>query len=235
MTYLLIITKGLFSIVTLFLLSKMMGRKQVRELNLFDYIIGISIGSVAAEMTLNDNINFLEGLLGLFVYAFISYCITKLTIKSIAARRFITGTPCILIERGKILYESLKRSKIDVNDLLQEARSRGYFNLSQVEYAILEPDGEISFLLKSKYQPVTRTDMKLKTTYEGLCCNAVIDGKIMEDNLKTIGKDVKWLQTRLKNNHYDKVEDLVLVLIDSKEKFYIYEKNDHLQEVKMFE
>ena len=235
MTYLLIITKGLFSIVTLFLPSKMMGRKQVSELNLFDYIIGISIGSIAAEMTLNKDIGFFEGVLAIFVYAFIAYCITKLTNKSIIARRLVSGSPCILIENGNILYEALKKSKIDVNDLLQQARSSGYFNLNQIEYAIMEPNGKISFLLRSKYQPVTRTDMKLKTSYEGLCCDAVIDGKIMKENLKNIGKDEEWLKTRLKNNHYDNIEDLILVLIDSKEQLYIYEKNNRLKENKMFE
>ena len=235
MGYFYILAKGLMSVVVLFLLSKIMGRKQVSQLNLFDYIIGISIGSIAAEMTLNNEINFFEGVFAIAIYALLSYFITILTNKSIIARRLIIGTPCILIEKGKLSYAALKKSKIDLNDLLQEARSNGYFDLSQIEYAIMEPNGKLSFLLKSKYQPTTRCDLKLKVSYEGLCCNAVIDGKIMKENLQEIGKNEDWLLTRLRNNHYDSIEELALVIIDSKEKMTVFPKNENLHQVKLFE
>ncbi len=235
MGYLSIIFKGLISLVVLFLISKLMGRKQVGQLNLFDYIIGISIGSIAAEMMLNHEVDFIEGVIAIFTYGFLSYFITMLTMKSIKARRFFTGSPTILIENGNILYKNLKKSKLDINGILQEARINGYYDLSQVEYAILESSGKISFLLKSKYQSPTRNDLKLKTSYEGLCCNALMDGKIMINNLKQIGKDEKWLLTRLKNNHYENIEDLILVIIDSKEKMTVFQKNDTLHEIKILE
>ncbi len=235
MGYLMILGKGLTSIFVLFVLSKVMGRKQVSELNLFDYIIGISIGSIAAEMTLNSDINFYEGVFAIAIYAIVAYLITLLTIKSMRARRLITGTPTILIQRGKILYKNLRKSKIDINDLLQEARTSGYFDLSQVEYALMEPNGKLSFLLKSKYQPVTRKDMKLKTTYEGLCADVIIDGKIMKENLKVLGKDEKWLLTRLHHHHYEDIDNILLVILDSNEQLTIYEKNQELVEEKILE
>lgn len=235
MGYLLILGKGLTSIVVLFLMSKVMGRKQVSELNLFDYIIGISIGSIAAEMTLNDDIDFFEGVFAILIYAIISYLITMLTIKSIRARRLITGGPTVLIQNGKILYKNLKKSKLDVNDLLQEARTDGYFDLSQVEYALMEPNGKVSFLLKSKYQPATKKDLKIKSPYEGLCANVIIDGKVMKNNLKELGKEEDWLMTRLKNNHYDNIDNLILVILDSNEQLTIYEKNEDLQEQRVLE
>lgn len=235
MGYLLILGKGLTSIIVLFLMSKVMGRKQVSELNLFDYIIGISIGSIAAEMTLNDDIDFFEGVFAILIYAIISYLITMLTIKSIRARRLITGGPTILIQNGKILYQNLKKSKLDVNDLLQEARTDGYFDLSQIEYALMEANGKVSFLLKSKYQPTTKKDLKIKAPYEGLCANVIIDGKIMKNNLKEVGKEEDWLMTRLKNNHYDTIDDLILVILDSNEQLTIYEKNKDLQEQRVLE
>lgn len=233
MSYLLILGKGLASIFVLFVLSKLMGRKQVGQLNLFDYIIGITIGSIAAEMILNDEIDFLEGTFAVSIYAFISYGISFLTSKSIIARRLITGAPCVLISRGKILMNSLKESKIDVNDLLQEARNNGYFDLSQIEYAIMEANGRISFMLKSKYLPTTLDDMKIKATYQGLCVNLVIDGKIIPKNVKAIDKDEKWLRTRLKNNGYETLENILLVICDSNEKLTIYEKNLANKETKV--
>ncbi len=235
MGYLLILGKGLTSIVVLFFLTKLMGRKQVAQLNMFDYIIGITIGSIAAEMTLNDEVNFFEGTFALIVYAVVAYLISVLTSKSITARRLISGAPCILIENGKILYRSLKKTKLDINDLLQEARTNGYFDLSQVEYAIMEPNGRISFLLKSKYLPTTNNDLKIKTNYKGLCSNLVIDGKVMINNLEKIKKDEKWLRTRLEKNGYKNLEDVLLVICDSEEKLTIYEKNLDLTEEKVLE
>lgn len=235
MGYLLILGKGLTSIVVLFLLTKLMGRKQVGQLNMFDYIIGITIGSIAAEMTLNDEINFFEGAFAISIYAVVAYLISILTSKSIIARRLITGSPLLVIERGKILYTSLKKAKLDVNDLLQEARNNGYFDLSQVEYAIMEPNGKISFLLKSKYNPATNDDLKIKTNYKGLCADLVIDGRIMKQNLKRIKKDEKWLRTRLENNGYSELDNVLLVICDSEEKLTIYEKNKEIEEEKVLE
>lgn len=234
MGYLLILGKGITSIVVLFILSKVMGRKQVSQLNVFDYIIGISIGSIAAEMTLNNEIDFFEGVFAISIYAVFAYLITLLTNKSIIARRLLIGCPTVLIEDGKLNYKALKKSKLDLNDFLQEARIQGYFNLSEIEFAIMEANGQVSFLPKSNAQPVKRKDIKLKTSYEGLCCNAVIDGKIMINNLKEIGKNEEWLLTRLKNNHYKDINSLALVILDSKEKMTVYEKNIN-KEVRVLE
>lgn len=234
MGYLLILGKGITSIVVLFILSKVMGRKQVSQLNVFDYIIGISIGSIAAEMTLNNEIDFFEGVFAISIYAVFAYLITLLTNKSIIARRLLIGCPTVLIENGKLNYKALKKSKLDLNDFLQEARIQGYFNLSEIEFAIMEANGQVSFLPKSNAQPVKRKDIKLKTSYEGLCCNAIIDGKIMINNLKEIGKNEEWLLTRLKNNHYKDINSLALVILDSKEKMTVYEKNIN-KEVRVLE
>lgn len=230
-----ILYKGIASILVLFLFTKLMGRKQVSQLNMFDYIIGITIGSIASEMTMAKNIDFFEGTLGIGIYAISAFLISEWTMKSIIARRIIIGVPCILIQKGKILEESLKKSKIDINDLLQEARNVGYFDISQVEYAIMEANGKISFLPKSKYAPLTPSDMNIKTTYTGICTNLIIDGKIMKQNLKNIGKSEKWLMTRLTKQGYKTLDNLLLVTCDSDEKLAIFEKNLELEELKPFE
>lgn len=235
MEFLNIIGKSFGSLVILFLVTKLIGRKQAGQLNLFDYIIGITIGSVASAMILDKDVMFLEGMAAVLVYGISAYLISLVTAKSIVCRRIIIGSPSVLIANGKILYKSLKESKIDVNELLQEARNNGYFDISQIEYAIMEPNGRISFLLKSKYNQPTLKDLKIKADYQGLCSNLVIDGKIMHNNLKQINKDEKWLIKRLSNNGYTELEDIILVICDSKEKLTIFEKNESEEKPEVLE
>lgn len=226
MDFFYIFMKSIGSILALFFFTKAMGRKQVSQLNLYDYVIGITIGSVAAEISINFEAKFLNGLIVMAVYTIVSILISHFTSKSIKLRRFVVGVPIIVIEDGKILEDNVEKSKIDLSDLLQEARNNGYFDISEIEFAIMEPNGKISFMPKSKYAPVTPSDMKLKVPYKGLCANLVLDGKIMSNNLKIINKDDKWLLTRLQKEGYNHIQDLLLVTCDSKEKLTIYKKGE---------
>ena len=226
MEFFYVLIKSIGSIIALFFFTKAMGRKQVSQLNLYDYVVGITIGSVAAEISINLESRFWHGLIVMSVYTIVSILISHLTAKSIKIRRFVVGTPIILIEDGKIIEKMLEKSKIDLSDLLQEARNNGYFDISEIEFAIMEPNGKISFLPKSKYAPLTPNDMKIKVPYKGLCSNLVIDGNIMSNNLKVINKDDKWLLTRLKKLGYNDVSDLLLVTCDSNEKLTVYRKGE---------
>ncbi len=221
-------SKAIFSIVVLFTLAKLLGKKQVSQLNIFDYVIGISIGNIAAEMSINADVNFIEGAIAMAIYAFSSILISSLALKSIRVRRFIAGAPVILIQDGVIIPSNLKEVKFDLNDLTQEARSNGYFDLSQIEFAVMEASGRISFLPKSKYAPLTPNDMKIKTTYTGLTANLVIDGNIMYNNLKAIGKDEEWLLTRIKHLKKD-LSSILLLTCNSDEKITIYDKNPEIE------
>ena len=226
MEFFYVLIKSIGSIIALFFFTKAMGRKQVSQLNLYDYVVGITIGSVAAEISINLESRFWHGLIVMSVYTIVSILIAHLTAKSIKIRRFVVGTPIILIEDGKIIEKMLEKSKIDLSDLLQEARNNGYFDISEIEFAIMEPNGKISFLPKSKYAALTPNDMKIKVPYKGLCSNLVIDGNIMSNNLKVINKDDKWLLTRLKKLGYNDVSDLLLVTCDSNEKLTVYRKGE---------
>ena len=212
-------------LVILFFITKMMGKKQISELNFFDYIVGITIGSIAADISLDIEKNMIAGIAALFIYGFISYIISFVSIKSILARRFFIGVPTVLVEKGKIIESGLKKSKIDVNDLLMEARENGYFNLDKIDYALMEVNGNISFLPKEKEKPVTKRDMKIKCSNEGLTVNAIIDSKYMVNNMKAINKDKEWLDHELKVNGYDNYDNILLATIDNNYKVTIYEKN----------
>ena len=212
-------------LIILFFITKMMGKKQISELNFFDYVVGITIGSIAADISLDIEKNMIAGIAALFIYGFISYIISFVSIKSILARRFFIGVPTVLVEKGKIIESGLKKSKIDVNDLLMVARENGYFNLDEIDYALMEVNGNISFLPKEKEKPVTKKDIKIKCSNEGLTVNGIIDGMYMVNNMKAINKDKEWLDHELKVNGYDNYDNILLATIDNNYKVTIYEKN----------
>ena len=217
--------RAISSLVTLFLVTKMLGKKQVSQLSLFDYVVGISIGNFAAEMTINLESNELNGIWAVILFGLFAYIISYLTMKSIVLRRFFMSTPTVIIQDGKILEKNLKKVKFDINDMLEEIRGAGYFDLSQVDYAVMEANGKFSILPKPEYRPLTPKDMKIKVQREGLCSNIIIDGKIMHNNLKNINKDEKWLEIALKVKGYSDISKILLATVDINEKIVIYERN----------
>ena len=216
--------RALLSLVTLFFVTKLIGKKQVSQLSLFDYVIGISIGNFAAEMTINLESKEIHGIVAVIIFGFIAYLVSILTMKSITLRRFFMGTPTIMIEHGKIVQDSFKKVRFDINDMLEQCRINGYYDISDIEYAIVEANGELSILPCSDSRPVTVKDMNLKVSKDGLCANVIIDGKIMHNNLKYINKTEEWLEKELKVRG-KKIDDIILATIDINDKINIYERN----------
>ena len=144
--------RALISLFTLFIITKIVGKKQVSELSLFDYVIGISIGNFAAEMTINTDSPEINGIWAVILFGLISYLVSIITMKSIGLRRWIMGTPTIIIQDGKILRKNMKKVRLEMNELLEECRIKGYFDISQIAFGIMEVNGEMSFLPKSKYK-----------------------------------------------------------------------------------
>ena len=219
--------RALLSLITLFLIAKMLGAKQVSQLSLFDYVIGISIGNFSAEMTINLESQYLNGILAVVVFGFVAYFVSFLTMKSIKLRRFFMGTPTIVIQKGKLLESNLKKLKLDVNDLLEECRCNGYFNIEEIEYAIMEVNGNISILPKGKYKPVVIQDLDLEVPKQGLCANVIIDGKPMSNNLKIALKDEAWLLNEINKQGYDDYSKILLATLDINGKLTVYERNLH--------
>lgn len=140
-----VVMRTILVLIVLFAIAKIIGKKQISQLNLFDYIMGITIGSIAADISLDINKNLIAGLTSLFIYVIVSLLISFITMKSIILRRFLNGVPTILVEKGNIIESGLRKTKIDVNALLEEARNSGYFDLDEIEYALMEANGKISF------------------------------------------------------------------------------------------
>lgn len=218
--------RAIISLVTLFLVTKMLGKKQVSQLSLFDYVIGISIGNFAAEMTVNLDSNILHGTIAVIIFGLIAYIISIGTMKSIILRRFFSGMPTLIIEDGKFLKEGLKKVKYDINDFLEQAREQGYFDISEIAYAVMESSGKISIMPKSEYSAVINKDMKIKKEKASMPASIIIDGNIMEENLKKYGKTRKWLEQQLKNKHKT-VESIFLATIDKNDNLVLFGQTNH--------
>ncbi len=230
-----VILRALISLIALFSVTKLLGKKQVSQLSLFDYVIGISIGNFAAEMTTDLDLPYTYGVVAVLIFGLVAYLVSVFTMKSISLRRFFIGTPTVLIQEGKILMKGLKQVKFDVNDLLEECRGNGYFDISQIEYALMEANGKLSILPKGENFPVTIKDMNIKPEKQSLCANVIIDGKIMHTNLKNMNKDKKWLVQELKIKGYKTFENILLATLDNNEKVTVYEKNNDIEPLVILE
>lgn len=218
-----ILIRAVLSFIALFLIAELLGTKQISQLTFFDYIVGITVGSVAATMAIDDALPIWYGMIVIGVLAVFTFAIDILCRKSIWARRIFYGRSYVLISEGKILYNELKSAKFTVNDLLRELRSQGYFNVGDIQHAILETNGLLSALAKTAKRPVNTEDLKLNLPDQGLCANVVIDGKIMEDNLRACGKDTKWLRAELQKQNIA-LSDALLCTLDKDANLSAYVK-----------
>ena len=224
-----VIIRSLLSLATLFLAIKIIGKKQVSELSLFDYVIGISIGNFAAEISLSDDIQYINSFVAVMVFGLISYIVSWCSLKSMRMRRFFLGKPTILIQDGHIIRKNLQKNKMNINELLQQCRTNGNFDINEIAYAIMESNGQISILPKAENKPVTPKDMQLKVEKSSLCANIIIDGKIMIENLNNMKKDEQWLIKELKIKGYNNTNNILLATLDQNEKLTIYENNKNLE------
>lgn len=220
-----IIITSAVSLLVLFLLTKLMGSKQVSQLNMFDYIIGISIGSIAAEMAteLDTPINSLTAMI---VYGVIAAAVSLVSQKSLKARKVLSGKPLVLLDNGKLYRKNMKKARMDINDFLMQCRSQGYFDLSQIQTAVMEFNGRMSILPVSTNRPLTPQDMKLAPEQEYMTTAIIADGVIVEDNLKHTGNNYIWLKKQLSEQGYKAPEDVFLAMCDNNNKLTVFGTDD---------
>lgn len=228
------IFRSLGSIVILQILTKIVGARQISQLSFYDYIVGITVGSIAAVMAVDDSIPWQYPAVAMIVYMVITYFEAIVTTKSLTLRKILTGTPTILIYNGKIIEKNLKKVHYDINDLLTECRCNGYFNLDSVHYAVMETNGKVSFLLKSDQRPLTPYDMNITPAQETMYANVVIDGVIMEHQLHAIGKDVNWFHLRCKELHLKHPDQMLLAIADCDNNLYAYYTEEELKDKHYF-
>ena len=219
-----VILRTILVLIIIFILFKIMGKKQVSQMNMFDYITGITIGSVVADISLDLKKNILSGIICLLIYCLTDILISYLNLKSINLRNFFEGKEVILIENGKMNRKNMSKNKITVNMIQTEARIMGYFHLEEINNAILETNGKISFEPKEKNKPLSKQDMNIKKENKDIVYNLIIDGQIIKENLNHINKDENWLKHELKILGKKK-EDILLLTSDNNNHINVYLKN----------
>ncbi|MDD7113006.1 MAG: DUF421 domain-containing protein [Lachnospiraceae bacterium] len=221
-----IVLLSLFSILVLFTLTKLIGYRQMSEMSMFDYISGITIGSIAAEMATSLENNFLEPLIAMIVYGLVTTLLAFVTSKNMKLRRMISGSPFILLNNDQLYEENFKKGHIDLSEFLVQCRINGYFDLSQIQTAILEENGKISFLPKAAQRPLTPHDMNLDLSEETLLPTYIMDGHILQENLHHSGKDETWLFNQLKAHGCNKPSEVFLATGNQNNALNVYQKNN---------
>ena len=230
-----IIWLSLGSISILFILTKLMGNKELSQLTMFDYIVGITIGSIAAEMSTSLENNFVEPIVAMLVYGLVTIFISYITRKSLKLRRFFTGKSKILLDNGILYRKNFTSAKIDLSDFLMECRINGYFNLNDIQTAILEPNGRISFLPKCNKRPATPEDLNLSPSSENILYNVILDGVLLKENLKKSGNNINWLQNNLKKQGISDIKKIFLATCDNENNLSVYVKLDKKNKHDFFE
>lgn len=210
------------SFVALFIIAKLLGKKQVGELDFIDYVVGISIGSIAAEMATNTaDKPFYDYLISFAVYFVLTLIIDILSTKSNFLKKFFKGSPLVIIKDGKIDYEQLKKSKLDINDIISLAREKNYFNFDDIAYGIFETDGTLSVLPKSNLQPLVSEDLNLHKPKTTLPQNVVVDGQVSKFALKFLEKDTTWLYDRLNIKTKKDLKNILLAVYNIDEDNFV--------------
>ena len=204
-----IILTSFFSVIVLFVITKIMGHKQVAQLDFFDYISGITIGSIGAEMA-TDLENPWQSLVALLVYGAVSLFLTFLSQKNLRVRKYVNGSPTILMHTGKLYRENFKKAKLDLSEFLLQCRQRGFFDLSEIQTAVFEHNGTLSILPKAIFRPATPGDLSLSVPQSHIGVEVIMDGRILEENLSRMGKNKTWLQKQMAKQGYRKAEEIFL-------------------------
>lgn len=216
-----VLLTSLLSVVALFAIAKIMGHKQMSQLDFFDYISGITIGSIAAELATELEAP-LQPLIAIAVYGIVAVLLSKITSLFPKTRKYINGTPTILLNNGKLYRENLKKAKLDLSEFMVMCRQQGYFNLNDIQTAVFEFNGKLSILPVSKKRPANPEDLHLSPAPEYIQTEVIMDGRVLGENLKRMGLDDKWLQKQLTAQGYKKPQEVFLAVCDNNNQLTVF-------------
>lgn len=219
-----IIMRSITSYIILLILGRLIGRKLISRITFFDFLVGVTLGSVAVRMALGSEDSLFLAIVSAGIITILVVVTDYLHIKSFKFRKLVDGEEILLIKDGKILDYNLRKARITINDLIMQLREKDIFNVEDVEFAVMESDGELSVLPKPNKQAITTGDLNISTTYKGLTSNIIIDGEIIHDNLKRTNYDEQWLIKQLKTHNIKYVKDVFYAGLDSAGNLYVSPK-----------
>lgn len=226
--WLTIALRTLLTIVILFVLTKLLGKRQVSQLSFFEYITGITIGSIAAYVSTDMDERWFLGIVSLIVWAAVSLVLEIMPLKSKVARDIIDGKSRIIIKDGKILEENLKKERLTIDELMEQLRKKDVFQAADVEFAVMDPSGNMNILLAKENQPITPKHLGIKVAPEKEPQVVIMDGKVMFESLATMGLNQDWLDTELEITGVA-LENVFLGQVDAYGQLYVDLFDDQIQ------
>lgn len=208
------------------LVMRVMGKRQIGELQPFELVITIMISELASLPMQDTRIPLIHGVIPIITLLFLEMIISVLELKSTYARLIFSGKPCIIINKGKVDSAMMKSQRLNLNDLFEEIRLQGYYDIENIEYAILETSGQLSIIPKTELSNATKQDLNIKCSQDTIPLTLILDGQINHKSLKLAGRDEKWLYTILKSKNIESPKEVFIAVLNSKGKFYMqtYEK-----------
>ena len=213
MEWIRLILSSLLSAGMLFLIAKILGHKQVAQLDFFDYITGITIGSIAAELA-TELEEPLKPLTAMVIYGAIAYGLSVVSVRLPRTRKYINGTPTIIMNNGKLYRDNMKKAKLELSEFMMMCRQLGYFDLNDIQTAVFEYNGRLSILPVSDKRPVNPADMNLSPVPASICAEVIMDGRILGENLRRMGLNEKWLTRQLDEQGFKKAGEIFLGVCD---------------------
>lgn len=224
------ILRGLGVYLLAIFLTRIIGTKLISQMNFFDFVMGVSMGSIVANAIIDKQFASISATTALLLLSALTLATGYLTTKSFKARKLINSEPVTLVENGAIVDENMRKLKLTINELKMKLREKNAFGLADVEFAIMETDGQLSVLPKADKKPLTPYHMNIQTTSTGLERDIIIDGVIMEENLKAIGLDSNWLNSELNKQNIKDSSEIFYAGLDNSKKLYISKKKNNNEE-----
>ena len=215
--------RAIFLYIIVLIVMRLMGKREIGQLQPFELAISIMIADLASIPMADSGIPITNGIIPILGLLVMHLIISVINIKSIRAREIICGKPSILIYRGKIDEKVLKKERFTINELQERLRGNNVVNIGDVEYAILETNGQVTVIQKPNKRTTTPEDFDVMPEYEGIPYDLVVDGKIMYDNLKIIEKNYEWLKKQVEKFGF-KPEQALIVTLDGKGRIFCQKK-----------
>ncbi|EHJ02228.1 protein of unknown function DUF421 [Clostridium sp. DL-VIII] len=228
---LVVLVRSIIAFFSLLIFAKILGKQQISQLTFFDYALGITIGSIAATLTTDLSSRAWPHFVGLFAWALLGYLMEYITEKWRYVAKYIEGEPAIVIMNGKIMEDVLRKMRYTAADIMALLRNKDVFDLSQVDFAIIEPNGQLSVLKKPDYEPLTPKDMNIVKAPSGISTELIYDGVLINENLRQLNKTEKWLTDQLKMNEVKDISEVFLATLTPSGSLYIDKYEDHIRKV----
>jgi len=223
-----IVFRSLGTLVVLFTFTRILGKKQISQLTFFEYVMGITLGELAGFISTDIEKHYYLGLIAMCVWFAVPYGMELLTLKSVKLRHWLEGKSRVIVKEGKVMEDNLKKERLTADEFMEMLRSKNVFRLADVEFASMESDGQLSVLLKKEKQPVTPSDLGIRTVNEVEPQTVIIDGNIMHEPLATIGLNPQWLLTELEKIGVS-VDNVFLGQVDAYQQLYVDLYDDQIK------